>query len=251
MSQAHDAASGVTHSHKKHYLRIGAILTVVTAIELALPLLKNYPQIWEPARPLWAPALIILSIAKFGAVVGEFMHLRGDRTSYYFLFISPLMLATTVFVLLSLLSVVMFRPFGAGYAVTAEARLAGYVEPSTGPAFEQPLDDAKFAAAFDGAKGKQFADGKKVFGEKCQACHGAQGGGIANLGLNLTDDCYKYGGSFKELYLTIGKGQAGGKMPAWAGQLKGEEIRQVMYYIKSLKGTNVAGGQPCVGDKVP
>ncbi|MBI5608197.1 MAG: cytochrome C oxidase subunit IV family protein, partial [Deltaproteobacteria bacterium] len=186
MSQAHDAASGVTHSHKKHYLRIGAILTVITAIELALPMLKGYPEIWEPARPLWAPALIIMSVAKFGAVVGEFMHLRGDRRVYQFLFLSPLMLATVVFVLLSLLSVVMFRPFGAGYAVTAEAKKLGFVEASTGPAFDQPLDDAKFAAAFDAAKGKDFADGKKVFGEKCAACHGPQGGGMANLGLNLT-----------------------------------------------------------------
>lgn len=251
MSQAHDAHGGIPHSHKKHYLRIGAILTVVTAIELALPFLKDYPQIWEPAKPLWAPALIVMSIAKFGAVVAEFMHLRGDRRVYQFLFISPLLMAAVIFVLLSLLSVVVFKPFGEGYAITAEARKAGYVEPSKGPAAEPPLPDDKFAAAFEAAKGKDFADGKKVFGEKCVACHGPTGGGVANLGLNLTDDCYKYGGTFKDLYTTVAKGQGGGKMPPWAGQLKGEQIRQVVYYIKSLKGSNVAGGQPCVGDKMP
>jgi hypothetical protein len=39
-------------------------------------------------------------------------------------------------------------------------------------------------------------------------------------------------------------------MPAWSASMKGEEIRQVVYYVKSLKGSNAPGGQPCVGDPV-
>jgi mono/diheme cytochrome c family protein len=205
--------------------------------------------VWDAAKPIWSPALILMSVAKFGAVVGEFMHMRGDRRVYQFLFLSPLALAVVLFPLFIALSVAPFKPFGEGYVTTARDLKNGYVPPSKGPTAEPPLADDKFLAAFTEAQGKGFEKGKKVFGEKCVSCHGPEGGGMANLGVNLTDDCYKYGGGFKDLYLTIVNGQAGGKMPQWSSQLKSEEMRQVVYYVKSLKGKNVAGGQPCVGEK--
>lgn len=255
MSQGHDAhatsqEAGAAHSHRGAYIRLGVILTIVTAIELALPFLKDYPEIWNPIKPVWAPLLVVMSIGKFGAVVGEFMHLRGDRKIYQFLFISPLLLAVVLFLTLGTLSVVTFRPFGEGYAATAIDVRSGYVAPTKGPALEAPLADEKFVLAFNEAKGKNFEAGKKTFTEKCVSCHGKSGEGVANLGFNLTDSCYKYGGTFKDLYLTVAKGQNGGKMPAWSASMKGEEMRQVVYYIKSLKGSNAAGGQPCVGDQV-
>ena len=39
-------------------------------------------------------------------------------------------------------------------------------------------------------------------------------------------------------------------MPAWGTQLKGEEIQQVASYVRSLRGTNAPGGQPCQGNPV-
>lgn len=246
----HADAGGLPHSHKKAYIRLGVILTVVTAIELALPFLKDYPDIWMPFEPVWAPLLVAMSVFKFGAVVGEFMHLRGDRGIYKFLFLSPLAIAVIIFLLLGTLAVSLFLPFGEGVAVTAMDVRAGYVRPTKSSGAEPPLADDKFKAAYADAKGKNFAAGKAVYDKVCKACHGDNGEGKAALGFNLTDDCYKYGGTFKDLYVTVADGRAGNKMPAQAGALKSEEIRQVVYYIRSLKGTNAAGGQPCVGDKV-
>jgi len=254
MSAVHDTHAGAAglppHSHKKAYIRLGIVLTVVTLIELALPFLKDYPAVWEPCKPLWAPLLVAMSVFKFGAVVGEFMHLRGDRRVYQFLFISPLAIAVIIFVLVSGLTVSAFLPFGQGVALTAYDRKAGVAEPTKSSGAEAPLPDDKFKAAFDVAKGKGFAEGKEIYGRACKACHGDNGEGKAGLGFNLTDDCYQYGGSFKDLYLTIAEGRAGNKMPAQAAVLKSEEIRQVTYYVRSLKGTNATGGQPCVGPKV-
>ena len=253
MSAAHDSADhgALPHSHKKAYIRLGIILTIVTAIELALPSLKHHPEIWEPAKPLWAPLLVAMSVFKFGAVVGEFMHLRGDRGIYNFLFLSPLAIAVTIFILLSGLAVATFLPFGEGPAITAFDLKAGYVRPIKSSGAEPPLAEEKFKAAFGDAKTKNFEAGKATFARVCKACHGDNGEGKAGLGLNLTDDCYKYGGGFKDLYTTVADGRAGNKMPSQGSSMKSEEIRQVVYYVRSLKGTNAAGGQPCVGDKVP
>lgn len=242
---------GLPHSHKKAYIKLGVLLTVVTAIELAMPSLKHYPAIWEPCKPLWAPLLVAMSVFKFGAVVGEFMHLRGDRGMYKFLFLSPLVIAVTIFFLLSGLAVATFLPFGEGLAITAYDVKGGYVRPTKSSGAEAPLAEDKFQAAFADAKAKNFAAGKETFARVCKACHGDNGEGKAALGFNLTDDCYKYGGSFKDLYVTLVDGRAGNKMPAQGSSMKSEEIRQVVYYIRSLKGTNAAGGLPCVGDKSP
>ncbi|MSQ82835.1 MAG: c-type cytochrome [Myxococcales bacterium] len=252
MSAAHDSHaehSGQPHSHKAAYIRLGILLTVVTAVELALPFLKTYPQIWDAGQPMWMPLLVALSVFKFGAVVGEFMHLRGDRGIYKFLFLSPLAIAATIFLLLSTLAMRLFLPFGEGLAVTAKDVQAGYVKATKSSGAEPPLADEKFNAAFADAKSKQFVDGKAVFVRVCKVCHGDMGEGKPALGLNLTDDCYKYGGTFKDLYTSVADGRAGNKMPSQGSTLKSEEIRQVVYYVRSLKGTNVAG-EPCVGDKV-
>ena len=243
---AHD---GLPHSHKKAYIRLGVLLTVVTAIELGMPFLKDYPAIWEAGQPMWAPLLVAMSVFKFGAVVGEFMHMRGDRGIYQFLFISPLLIAITIFILLGGLAMASFKPFGEGLAITAFDIKAGYVEPIKSSGAEPALPEEKFKAAFAAAKTKDFAEGKATFLRVCKSCHGDNGGGIVGLGFNLTDDCYKYGSNFKDLYTTVAEGRNANKMPGQGAILKSEEIRQVVYYIKSLKGTNVAGGQPCVGDK--
>ena len=67
--------------------------------------------------------------------------------------------------------------------------------------------------------------------------------------MNLTDDCYKHGGKIAALYTTIAKGVSGTAMPAWQNSMDSEKMRQVAYYVRSLKGTNVPGGRECEGAK--
>ncbi len=248
MSHGHEVGT-LPHSHKKQYIILGIVLSIVTFIELGIPLMKGSPEIWTAAKELWAPLLIVLSIFKFGAVVGDFMHLRSDFTLYKILFISPLFLAMFSFFAIGSLSVVHFQPFGKGYAITAQDLSDGYVPPTVGGGAEPPWADDKFEAAFVDAQKGGFAKGKETFTTSCANCHRADGGGMPGLGVNLTDVCYKHGGKIAALYTTISKGVSGTAMPAWQTSMDSEKLRQVAYYVHSLKGLNVAGGRDCEGPK--
>jgi len=82
-----------------------------------------------------------------------------------------------------------------------------------------------------------LAKGKVIFTTNCAACHRADGGG--QIGPNLTDDHWIFGGSIKNLFHTITNGGRDGKgMVAWKGTLKPTEIQQVASYVLSLQGSN-------------
>jgi cytochrome c oxidase cbb3-type subunit III len=82
-----------------------------------------------------------------------------------------------------------------------------------------------------------IAKGKAIFTTNCAACHRADGGG--QIGPNLTDEYWIFGGSVKNLFHTITNGGRDGKgMVAWKGSLKPTEIQQVSSYILSLQGSN-------------
>jgi cytochrome c oxidase subunit IV len=92
-----EAAHG-EHAHPgwKFYVFIGVVLTVITAIEVALfyiPALAN----------ILVPALLILSLAKFVLVVMFYMHLKFDSKVFSAVFVAPLALAVLVVVSLILL----------------------------------------------------------------------------------------------------------------------------------------------------
>lgn len=82
-----------------------------------------------------------------------------------------------------------------------------------------------------------LATGKTIFASNCAACHRADAGG--QIGPNLTDDHWIFGGSIKNLFHTISNGGRDGKgMVAWNATLKPTEIQQVASYILSLQGSN-------------
>ena len=79
------------HSHPTAgtYLRIAAILTVLTVIEVGV--------FYMPAfHPVLAPTLLTLSAAKFALVVMFYMHLKMDSRFFTFLFGGPMLLASAV-----------------------------------------------------------------------------------------------------------------------------------------------------------
>jgi cytochrome c oxidase subunit 4/cytochrome o ubiquinol oxidase operon protein cyoD len=82
-------------AHESHgtgfYWMVGAILAVVTAIEVAIFLVKD-----TIGHELFLAILFILSIAKAAGVVMFFMHLRGDAKIFQFVFIVPLIFAVTM-----------------------------------------------------------------------------------------------------------------------------------------------------------
>jgi len=80
-SGSHDHASIGT------YLKVAAILCVVTALEFAVIYIRQL-------TPILTALLITMSIGKFALVVMYFMHLRYDGKPLTFLFVAPLLLAT-------------------------------------------------------------------------------------------------------------------------------------------------------------
>lgn len=65
----------VKHPSPKFYWMLALVLAIITAVEVAIPYLSAFDSVR-------APLLIILSLAKFGAVVGFFMHLKFEKTLY-------------------------------------------------------------------------------------------------------------------------------------------------------------------------
>jgi len=71
------------------YLRIGAVLVILTVLEMGV--------FYVPAfRAVLVPVLLVLSAAKFTLVVMFYMHLKADSKFLTFLFGAPLLLAVGV-----------------------------------------------------------------------------------------------------------------------------------------------------------
>lgn len=78
-------------------------------------------------------------------------------------------------------------------------------------------------------------DAKALFAGKCAGCHGAGGKGGFGPDLTASVDKYEYGKTRQALFMSIGQGRGNGKMPAFEGQLKREEIYALADYVLSLK----------------
>jgi cytochrome c oxidase subunit 4 len=77
------------HPGAATYLRVFAILFVVTLIEVGV--------FYVPAfKPVLAPVLLALSALKFALVVMFYMHLKQDSKFFTFVFGGPLLLAAAV-----------------------------------------------------------------------------------------------------------------------------------------------------------
>ncbi len=88
--------------------------------------------------------------------------------------------------------------------------------------------------------------GKASYAKNCAACHGANGQGNA-IGPNLTDEYWLFGGSFKDVYTTVYKGNGG--MPAFHSSMPEKELNQVVSFVFSLQGTNPENAREPQGKK--
>lgn len=92
---AEAAATAEAHEHPNHdalYYKTAAVLFVLTAIEIALPIM------FEDQGSITGPALIILMIIKFFTVALVFMHLKVDHPILGKLFYAGLGLAIAVYI---------------------------------------------------------------------------------------------------------------------------------------------------------
>lgn len=109
MAQVKSVEDLVHDDHTEHSTRfywiVGAILAVVTAIEVGITGIKigetNFAIMHLP-HPILIGVLLVLSAFKGAAVVMFFMHLKGDRLPYQLVFLLPFSLAV-IFILAMLL----------------------------------------------------------------------------------------------------------------------------------------------------
>ena len=75
----------------------------------------------------------------------------------------------------------------------------------------------------------------------CAGCHAYNAKG--NMGPDLTDTYWRYGGLPAQIFQSIHDGRAQG-MPAWGAALPPQEIWKLVAYIESLGGTFSVDGTP-------
>jgi cytochrome c oxidase subunit IV len=76
------------HPSWKTYVLVGAILVVITAVEV----MAFYTPAWEQSR-LYVPSMLFLSSLKFVIVVMFYMHLKYDHKLFRALFTGPFIVA--------------------------------------------------------------------------------------------------------------------------------------------------------------
>jgi cytochrome c oxidase cbb3-type subunit 3 len=81
------------------------------------------------------------------------------------------------------------------------------------------------------ADSPEVREGAEIYVKTCQSCHGE--GGRGDIGPDLTDNKWKYGGSDDDLYTSISEGRPGG-MPGWKNSLGEEKIKKVISYMRSI-----------------
>lgn len=88
-----------------------------------------------------------------------------------------------------------------------------------------------------------MSDAKALFGLRCTPCHGQQAQGL--IGPNLTDNAWIHGaGKLQDIYAVVDSGVASKGMPAWGRQLSPIELRKLVAYVGTLRGSNVPGKAP-------
>jgi len=97
MATGGNVAAKAEHAHpnEKVYIKVALWLGAITAAEIAI----SYIKMPNPAK---IAALLILSIIKFSAVVGYFMHLKFDNPTLRKPFITGVILAGSLYTIVLL-----------------------------------------------------------------------------------------------------------------------------------------------------
>ena len=95
---AADAELHEHHPSDAKYWKVGAILAVITGLEVGTYFITDDPYSHELA-PLLIGSLIVMMIAKFVTIIGYFMHLKFDNKLFRNVFVSGLVLAVGVYLI--------------------------------------------------------------------------------------------------------------------------------------------------------
>jgi cytochrome c oxidase cbb3-type subunit 3 len=111
------------------------------------------------------------------------------------------------------------------------AELAGAAKDPTGSAVGNPFEGDKQA----------ISEGHRLFiAMNCAGCHGYDAAG--NMGPDLTDKAWRYGGTPAAIYKSIFEGRPQG-MPSWGRALPAQDIWKLVAFIQSYGGSYSAGSR--------
>lgn len=85
------------HPGPRTYVNVALILAVVTATEVAIYYI-------DALSSVLVPILAVLSVGKFVAVVGYFMHLKFDDRRFTWVFLSGLLIAASLVIAMAAMS---------------------------------------------------------------------------------------------------------------------------------------------------
>jgi cytochrome c oxidase cbb3-type subunit III len=89
--------------------------------------------------------------------------------------------------------------------------------------------------------------GRNLFLNNCATCHGSDAGGAPGFP-NLTDKDWLWGGSPDTVVATISNGRMG-MMPAWGEALGDRGVEDMLAYVYSLQGRQLAAGDKSAGQQ--
>jgi cytochrome c oxidase cbb3-type subunit 3 len=92
------------------------------------------------------------------------------------------------------------------------------------------------AALSDIEGGVSTPEGQQLFADNCTSCHGADGGGLVELGgPSLNDRIWLYGNTLEAIKAQIAAPRHG-VMPAWGARLGDAAVKQLAVYVHGLGG---------------
>jgi cytochrome c oxidase subunit 4 len=124
---AGETSEAIEHPGPRQYVFIAIWLAIATAIEVAWYYL-------DVPHALFVALLLVLAFVKFSLVVLWFMHLRFDSPIFRTLFVTGLLLAITVYVIVLVIFGALNAPWLAAAAVVVGgAALVGFVRSGRSP----------------------------------------------------------------------------------------------------------------------
>lgn len=87
---------------------------------------------------------------------------------------------------------------------------------------------------------KERAESGKMLYQRCAVCHGSKGVGRVGMAPRLTSETFLEAASDEMLTKTITLGRMGTTMVPWGGQLKADQIGDIIAYIRHLEPTEPA-----------
>lgn len=108
----------------------------------------------------------------------------------------------------------------------------GTMPPWEGTLSEQDRWNVLFFELDQAITDDQVAKGKDIFTANCAVCHGDDGKGVIQGTPDFTDPAFWAKTSMAELFKVVTNGK--GAMPAWKGQLSGQDRWDVLTYVRTF-----------------